>query len=268
MNQISLSKQIINLLSPFLRELLDPGSLSWFEEKHKDGSQRKLAEEYWKILFPVINSNLKLMGGIKNYLKNPEDQNLKNLIIEQLAIMLEENPYLQNTLDPQQPVNSSFINIGGNVSKSNVVLGNNNSITNYSVSVGNVQNVIINQSGINRNAEIKDVWINLALPNGTYPTFYFLDRSGAYSMLGEKTWWEPLGYSYDKLMEVLIKEINKWTNTGWEIIENDLDNLWVFDHGYNESFFTYLTRLAIPAGTTLKHWRRYRGAQFHVRRFI
>lgn len=142
-------------------------------------------------------------------------------------------------------------------------MGNNNIVA------GSLQQVTINQSGQNRKAEIRDIWIDLVLPNGKYPTFYWLDGSGVYKIVGGKSWWEPKDYSYDQLMQILMQEINKWTQDGWEIIETDLDNVWKFDYGYDETHYSWLVRNALPSlGVALHRWRRYKGALFHVRHFL
>lgn len=268
MNPKLLAKHLIDTITPYLLEFLDPGSLSWFDTSNKDEVKRKQAEEYWKIILSSIATHPEIMALLKQYALNPQNQKIRDATFEKFVELLEVDIQLFRALTTDSfPYNNS-LSIGGNVTKSNVVIGNNNTVTNYSVSVGNTQNVIINQGGANRKAQIQDVGMNLILPNGKYPTFYWLDRSGVYSILGEKSWWEPQGYSYDILMNTLIDEINKWTNNSWEIIENDLGKLWVYDEGYHERYLTYLTRLAAPMGTVIKHYRRYKGAQFHVRQFI
>ncbi len=268
MNSKQLAESILNIITPFLVELLEPGSLTWFEGAQKSVDQRNMAEDYWKILLPIINSNTHFLQLIKKYAKNTKDDWVRNDVLVNLTQIIENNANIFQPADSSPQTITNSINISGNVSKSNIVVGNGNTVSNYSVSVGNVHTVVINQGGVNRSAQIKDVSIDFSLPNGRYPVFYWLDRSGLYSVLGDKTWWDPEWYSYDKLMDTLMEEINKWTNNGWEIIENDLDNLWIIDHGYSERYLTFLTRLAVPVGTVLKHWRRYKGAQFHVRRFL
>lgn len=268
MNSELLARYLIDTITPFLLEFLDPGSLSWFDTSNKNGSKRKQSEEYWKTILPAISKHPEIMALFKKYALNPQNQQLKDMTLEKFVWLLDTDIQLFRVLiQNASPINNS-LNIGGDVTKSNVVMGNNNTVTNYSVSVGNAHNVIINQGSTNRNAKIQDVGINFLLPNGKYPTFYWLDRSGAYTILGEKSWWEPQEYTYDILMNTLMDEINKWTKGGWEIIENDLGKLWACDEGYHERYLTYLTRLAVPVGTVIKHYRRYKGAQFHVRQFI
>ncbi len=268
MHSKKLAEIMLDTVTPFLVEFLDPGSLSWFDTSNKDNVKRKQADIYWQI---ITNSNLfqkELLSLLKNYSKFPNDTSVRLNLIEKLYEVVSSDPALQSDLNFDINNINNNIHIGGGVSKSNIVIGNNNSVSNYSVSVGAAQTVFINQGGVNRSAQIQDVGVSFELPTGKFPVYYWLDRSGVYSILGDKSWWDPSGYTYDLLMDTLMKEINRWTNDGWEVIENDLDNLWIYDQGYQERFVAYLTRLAVPAGTVLKHWRRYKGAQFHVRRFL
>lgn len=122
-------------------------------------------------------------------------------------------------------------------------------------------------------SEIREVKLDLQLPDGSYPTYYWIERTGPVGILrgssGKvvKKWWEPSHFSHEHLRKLLLDEINKWLAEGWELVETDLDDVWLTKHGSKEtvgSTLAYMFR--IPAGLSYKEWRIYYGARFRVRR--
>jgi hypothetical protein len=269
MNSSYLAKQIVDILTPYLQSLLSNDPFAWFYQPNSNHELRENAEKIWSDLAPLLKQEPRIYSLFQRYAQTSTNSDILNDLVSTLASALEKDYSKYPSIIKMFPSTTKSINIGGNAHNSTLIAGNNNSIlTRNQVSIGNIQQVVVNRGGINYSAEIRDIWIDLKLIGGEYPTFCYYDSSGLYSILGEKSWWEPVGYSYDNLLKTLMSEINYWTKTGWEVIETDLDNLWRFDTGYSETPLSRVIGLALPFGLIYKHWKRYKGAIFHVRKFL
>lgn len=121
------------------------------------------------------------------------------------------------------------------------------------------------------NKEIHEVEISFKQSNGEYPTYYFISKVGAVGlMLNQNTkkikeWWDPPHFSHDHLRKLLLKEINQYLSKGWQLVEEDLTDLYIVETGSGETIGSSLSGLiGLPTGVSWKHWWRYLGARFHI----
>ena len=125
-----------------------------------------------------------------------------------------------------------------------------------------------------KSVEVRPVYLDLKLPNGKYPTQYWKERLTANDYLADKSKailaekWEPEGYDYEVIKGMLISEINKWIIKGWQLVESDIDALWVVKEYRRYTASTDFARALFGplVNTTWKHKRVYFGAKFHIRK--
>lgn len=141
----------------------------------------------------------------------------------------------------------------------------------HNVYVGQAQQVFLGPQ--NRSAQVREVTIDLKLANGEYPTLFWMSEAEDPNLFSSGTpqlarqWWEPSNFSHHHLKQILLTEINKWTGQGWELVEDDLDNLWETEQKAQETPMSRLTNaVGISAGRTWKSCLIFYGARFHVRR--
>lgn len=116
-------------------------------------------------------------------------------------------------------------------------------------------------------SEIKEVKISFEQSDGTYPSKTKKDRSGDF--LGYETeWsWSPSFFNNEYIRKILMEEINKWMTDGWQLVETDLDSVYITDSNYDSTMGSKLVNFIRPLSTkTYVTTITYLGALFHVRR--
>ena len=111
---------------------------------------------------------------------------------------------------------------------------------------------------------IREVKINFKLPNGSYPS-----ASQYYKMFSnwQSEWeWNPSHIELKTMREILIKTINKWIESGWELIDTIDDDLLLKDHYKDETPMSKLgSFLRTNWDYTYKQTWTYYGARFHIK---
>lgn len=143
----------------------------------------------------------------------------------------------------------------------------------FTVNVGKAERVYI--GGSSRVAEIREVDLSFLQADGTYPKHSWIDKENIIEiMLGQNSRitdekWEPRNVSYAKLRQVLMNEINKWTLKGWELVESDIEKLFIHEQKSQQTIGTAIGMLlSIPIGLAWKHWIIFYGARFHIRKYL
>ena len=141
----------------------------------------------------------------------------------------------------------------------------------HNVYVGQAQQVVVGPQ--NRPAQIREVAIDLTLPNGEYPTLYWMAEAEEPNLFSNgipqvaRQWWEPSNFSHNRLKRILLDEINRWTNDSWELVEDDINDLWETEQTSQETVISKLANaVGMSAGRTWKNQLVFYGARFHVRR--
>lgn len=288
MDIFTLTQALVALLSPLLPFLIKAGEKSVEEIGKKIGeSAWNLAKRVWSRLAPKINTNPAAKEAVSDLINNPKDDDYLATFRVQVRKILESNPDLAKELYSQinninhavRDINIGNININGNVSGGNFVGGTGNVFQNgtnnynYTVNAGKVDRIVFGKE--NRVAEMREIELSFLQPNGSYPRHSWVDKDSAVGILlgqnsktvNEK--WEPIGINFSILRNLLMKEINRWTLQGWELVETDLDRLFVSEYDSSETAGSALgSILQLPTGRARNHWRIYFGARFHIRRFI
>lgn len=288
MDIVSLTQALVTLLAPLLPYLLKAGEKSAEEiGKNIGDSAWNLAKKIWSRLFPKINPRPAAKEAVDDLVKNPNDPDSIAAFRIQIKKILESDLLLANELHSQihsinnaardVNINIGGIHVGGNVYGGNFVSGTGNVFQNgqynyhYTVNVNKTERVVRE----NHATEIKEVEVNFLQPDGTYPKHSWIDKANSIEiMLGQNSKitnekWEPIGIDFSILKRLLLKEINKWTQQGWELIENDIDKLFISDYNSSETVGSALgSLLGIPTGLAWNHWRIYKGARFHIKRII
>lgn len=142
---------------------------------------------------------------------------------------------------------------------------------NHNVYIGQAQQVVLGPQ--NRPAQIREVKIDLKLANGAYPTLYWMAEAESPNLFSSgvpqvaRQWWEPSNFSHDHLHQILLDQINRWSADGWELVEDNLDDVWQTEQGSQETMMSRLTNtVGISAGRIWKNYLVFYGARFHVRR--
>ena len=226
------------------------------------------ARKIWDILYPGIR---KKPGALESFqeaareMKRNEERGLRKDTVGTLQFwirkVLEEDQSLISALEkvitsmpPNQPNSSNVVN--------NPTIG-----PGAAVAVGpNATAVTIHEGDVTygRTLEIKDVYLDLKLEDGQYPTLLWVETSGGNEMVTNMHW-KPKWYSYEKMKNRLIKAINEWVGRGWELVEQDIDKLWIYKDERAETLPSLII-LGELGEVAWKHRRIYYGAQFHVRR--
>lgn len=278
MEIIALVKAIAAILTPALPYLLK--GTEKVGEKIGE-SAWNFASQIWKKLSPELKSK-EVKDVIDDVASNPNDSLAQSALEYNLRKILSENITVARELEKiiaKAPANilsygKNITNVTGTIIDGQVITGDKTTIQhgNYSTIVEKAQIVNIGNA-TNKSAEIREVTINLKLPDGTYPTHKWVEKAGVKEIMLHqsdkviKDYWEPAGYSGKRLREILMAEINKWTLQGWEVVETNLDNVWNSDYDSHESTGSAIMGL-IGIGVSLT-WEKkvvFYSASFHVRR--
>lgn len=288
MDIVILTQALVALLAPLLPFLIKAGEKAVEEVGKKIGeSAWNLAKKIWLRLTPKINASPAAKEAVNDLVKNPKDADYLAAFRVQVRKILESDPLLAKELNSQinninnaaRDVNIGNININGNVSGGNFVGGTGNFFQNgtnnynYTVNAGKVDRIVFGKD--NRIAEMREIELSFLQSDGTFPRHSWVDKVSTVGiMLGQnsktaKEKWEPAGINFSVLRSLLMKEVNRWTLQGWELVENDLDKLFISEYNSSETTGSALGRiLPVPTGLAWNHWRIYYGARFHIRRFV
>lgn len=288
MDIVILTQALVALLAPLLPFLIKAGEKAVEEVGKKIGeSAWNLAKRIWLRLMPKINASPAAKEAVNDLVKNPKDADYLAAFRVQVRKILESDPLLAKELNSQinninnaaRDINIGNININGNVSGGNFVGGTGNFFQNgtnnynYTVNAGKVDRIVFGKD--NRIAEMREIELSFLQSDGTFPRHSWVDKVSTVGiMLGQNSKtanekWEPAGISFSVLRSLLMKEINRWTLQGWELVENDLDKLFISEYNSSETTGSALGRiLPVPTGLAWNHWRIYYGARFHIRRFV
>lgn len=290
MDIVTLTQALVALIAPLLPYLVKAGEKSVEEIGKKIGETAwNLAKRIWSLLVSKINSNPAAKEAVNDLVKNPKDSDYQASFRVQVRKILETDPVLTKELYSQinninnavrdVNINIGNININGNVSGSNFVSGTGNVFQNgtnnynYTVNAGKVDRIVFGTD--NRSAEIREIELIFLQSDGTYPRHSWTDKVSTVGiMLGQNSKktnekWEPAGINFSILRSLLMNEINRWTLQGWELIETDLDKLFIYEQDSSETTGSALgSMLRLPTGLAWNHWRIYHGARFHIRRFV
>lgn len=286
MDIVTLTQALVALLVPLLPFLIKAGEKSVEEIGKKVGeSTWNLAKKIWSRLAPKINASPSAKEAVNDMVKNPQDSDYLAAFRIQVRKILESDPVLAKELYSQMNninnaardvnINIGNVNINGNVSGGNFVGGTGNVFHNYNytVNAGKVDRIVFGKG--NRIAEMREIELSFLQPDGTFPRHSWVDKVNTVGiMLGQnsktvKEKWEPAGINFSILRSLLVQEINQWTLQGWEIVETDLDKLFISEYNSSETTGSALGSIfRLPTGLAWNHWRIYYGARFHVRRFV
>lgn len=290
MDIVTLTQALVALIAPLLPFLIKAGEKSVEEIGKKIGeSAWNLAKRIWSRLAPKINASPAAKEAVNDLVKNPKDGDYLATFRVQIRKILESDPVLAKELHSQinninnaardVNINIGNININGNVSGGNFVGGTGNVFQNgtnnynYTVNAGKVDRIVFGKD--NRIAEMREIELSFLQSDGTFPRHSWTDKVSTVGiMLGQNSKtanekWEPAGINFSILRSLLMKEINRWTLQGWEIVETDLDRLFISEYNSSETTGSALgSLLRIPTGLAWNHWRIYYGARFHIRRFV
>lgn len=143
----------------------------------------------------------------------------------------------------------------------------------HNVYIGKAEQIVLGPQ--NRPTRIREVKIDLRLSNGEYPKLFWLEEAEVPNLFSDglpqvtREWWEPSNFNRERLRQILLDEINRLSASGWELVENNLDDLWQVQHNVQETMISKLTNLVgISIGRTWKNSLTIYGAVFHVRRAI
>jgi hypothetical protein len=290
MDIVTLTTALVALLAPLLPFLIKAGEKSVEEIGKKVGeSAWNFAKKIWSRLTPKINASPTAKEAVNDLVKHPKDGDYFVAFKVQIRKILESDPSLAKDLYSQinninntaRDINIKIgnIHVNGNVSGGNFASGNGNVFQNgtnnynYTVNAGKVDRIVFGKD--NRIAEMREIELSFLQPNGTFPTHSWVDKVNTVGiMLGQNSKtvnekWEPAGINFSILRSLLMKEINRWTLQGWEVVETDLDRLFISEYNSSETTGSALGRiLPLPTGLAWNHWRIYHGARFHIRRFV
>lgn len=290
MDIATLAQALVALLTPVLPLLMKAGEKSVEEMGKKVGeSAWNFAKKIWSRLTPKINANSSAKEAINDCVKNPKDDDYIAVFRVQLKKILKSDPSLAQELISQLDdieratreinINIGNINVGGNVYGGTFVSGNDNVFQNgqyyyyYTVNIGNVEKAVFGKE--NQSSEMKEVSVNFLQPDGTYPKHSWIDKTNTFEIiLGQSSKnvnekWEPAGINFAVLKKLLLREINKWSSKGWELVETDIDKLFISDYDSSETIGSAIGKyLPVPTGLAWNRWRIYYGARFHVKRII
>lgn len=275
-----LAQALVSLLTPILPLLVKLGEKGIEEIGKKMGeSTWEFAKKIWKKLSPKLSSRPASKEAVKDVSKNPKDEDAIASLRLQIKKILAENTSLAQELylqlgDIQSAARN--INVSGNVYGSTFVTGNDNVFQNgqynYNVKIGKIEKIIFGKE--NRMAEVKEIELDFWQPNGKYPTQYWYDKSSFVDIVLHQNskivneYWDPEGIDLQTLHDFFVKEVNRWTMQGWELI-GDLKDPFIFKYDSAETTGSALSgMLGLPAGITWKHWRVFYGARFHIRKFL
>jgi len=290
-NIVQLSQALTTFLSPFLPYLSKAGEKAIEEVGKKFGqSAWELAKNIWAKLKPQAEAKASVKEVIQDVAKNPSDERAQAVLCWHLQKLLEANMVLAGELasllkKAQQAgvagvnitaTGERSVSIAGNMFDGIIITGDPEVVQHgtHILNIGKTEQVAFGARG--RTAEIREVEINLKLPNGKYPTLFWTEKIGEASLLfgsAEKRitreWWEPPDFDHEQLRQLLLGEINKWIAIGWDVVENDLSKLWLTESNYQETAISSLGDLVgLPVGISWKNWRVYLGARFHIRRIL
>jgi len=276
------AQKIISFLAPFLPYLVKAGGKAVEEIGEKLGeSTWELAQRIWAKLRPKMEAKPSAREVVRALAQNPSDEGAQAALRFQLRNILAQDEALTsglvNLLNKNQAAGS--VNVSqGNSGIVMIGFGNGQQVIQqgpYNVNIGEAQQVTL--GGRRRSTEVREVHIDLRLSNGKYPTHFWIDKIGEMNLLfglGEsnkiiRDWWEPSDYSEEQLHQVLLQVVNRLAADGWEIIENDLEKVWITESNHRETVVSSIGDLIrLPVGISWKNWRVYRGARFHVRRIL
>lgn len=263
---------------PFLLKVAEKGAEKVGENIGE--ASWNLATQLWDKLSPKIKTT-EVKDVFMDVATNPADPLSQAALVYNLRKILSENIILARDLEKiimavpsnQFSQGKNITNIAAPVIDGQIITGDKKVIQHgdYNTIIEKAQVVNVGNNP-NRNSEIRPVKIDLRLPNGKYPTFWWIERAGpAQLMLHQsnkttKKWWDPPEYDWNRLKQILVNEINKWEAQGWEVVENDLDKVWNTETGFRETLGSAI--FASVAGLTWENWEIHYGATFHVRRRI
>ncbi len=243
--------------------------------KHLDRFSWTAIEKIWEILQDKADADIVLKSAMEDVASNPTDSDAQAALRLQIKKLLQRDPAIVSKLQPyignlKQILYS--IEVGGDVTHSNLIAGNHNVIQDgsHNVYIGKIERVLVGKE--NRMAEMREIKIDFSLPDGSYPTFFWIEKTSLLVVRGNKVvkeWWEPDTYNRDVLKRILLDEINKYSRMGWELVESHPDNLFLVDSDFEETLVSSIgSWLGVSLSTTWKHWRIYRGAKFHIRKYL
>lgn len=124
--------------------------------------------------------------------------------------------------------------------------------------------------------QMREVYLDLKLPDNSYPTQRWIEKISASGILTDQNIeitnenWNPDNYSYGKIKDILMQEINKWSSIGWELLENEIDNLWEFEIKKRKTAGTEFLGefIGLFGGLAWKYKKIFFGARFHIKRAI
>lgn len=283
MELIALVKAVATILTPALPFLLKMTEKGTEKIGEKIGeSAWNLATQIWEKLSPKVKSKA-VKEVFNDVASNPNDPLAQSALEYNLRKILSENISIARDLEyivTHAP--SNVFSQGKNITNistvidGQVITGDKTVIQhgNYSTVVEKASVVNIGNT-VNKGAEIREVTIDFRLPDGTYPTHKWVERAGMKEIMLHQSdkvtrdYWEPAGYSGKRLREILMEEINKWSLQGWDVVETNLDNVWVSDYDSHESAGSAIMGM-LGVGLSLT-WEKkvvYYRATFHVRRVI
>lgn len=276
-----LAQAIVSLLTPVLPLLVKLGEKGVEEIGKKMGeSTWEFAKKIWKKLSPKLSANPITKEAVVDVSKNPKDEDAIASLRLQIRKILTENISLAQELylqlgDIQSAARN--INVNGSVYGSTFVTGNENVFQNgqynYNVKIGKAEKIIFGKE--NRITEVKEIELDFWQPtSGKYPTQYWYDKSSFVDIMFRQNskivneHWDPEGINLQTLRSFLVKEVNRWTMQGWELI-SDIKDPFIFNSDSAETTGSALGGiLGLPTGITWKHWRVFHGARFHIRKFL
>jgi hypothetical protein len=282
MEIIALVKAIATILTPALPYLLKMTQKGTEKVGEKIGEAAwNLASQVWEKLSPKIKTKA-VKDVFKDVASNPNDPlaqsaleyNLRKILNENITLTRQLEKIVINAPAKFRSKGKNITNISGTIIDGQVITGDKTTIQhgNYSTIIEKASTVYAGNT-VNKSAEIREVTIDLKLPDGSYPTHKWVERAGVKEIMLHqsdkviKDYWEPSGYSGKRLREILMDEVNKWSLQGWEVVETNLDDVWNSDYDSHESAGSAIMGL-IGLGVTLT-WEKkvvFYSARFHVRR--